>query len=172
VAAGILVLIGATGTHVPAAVPIAAALGIVGIGLVAGSFFGRSWGLFLLAGFLTAALGVAAAAQPLLDDGVGERTWTPVSSASYRLGAGQGTIDLSEVGPTADITARVHFGQLLVEVPDGLPVDIDARSEFGDVEIFGKNVGGRHEHQVLSNSDAGVHLHLSVRAGEVKVVRK
>jgi phage shock protein PspC (stress-responsive transcriptional regulator) len=172
VVAGVLALIGATGTDVPAAVPIAAALGIVGIGLVVGSFFGRSWGLFLLAGFLTAALGVAAAVQPLLDDGVGDRSWSPTGSASYRLGAGQGVLDLSDVAPKADITARVHFGQLLVEVPEGLPVVIDARSEFGDVELFGKNVGGRHEHQVLSDSDATVHLHLSVRAGEVKVVRK
>jgi phage shock protein PspC (stress-responsive transcriptional regulator) len=172
VTAGVLVLIGATGTDMPVAVPIAAALGVVGVGLVAGSFFGRSWGLVLLAGFLTAALGVAAAAQPLLDDGVGERTWAPTSSASFDLGAGKGVLDLSEVGPTADIDARVHYGKLLVEVPAGLPVDIDARTDFGDIEVFGKNVDGRHQHQVLRDSDAGVHLHLSVRAGQVKVVRK
>ena len=172
IVAGVLVLADVAGTDVPVAVPIAAALGVVGLGLVAGSFFGRSWGLFWLAGLLTVSLGVAAGVQPLIDDGVGDRDWSPTGSASYRLGAGQGVLDLTEVGPSADITAHVGYGQLLVEVPAGLAVDVDAHTDYGDVELFGKDTGGRHEHQVLSDPDATVHLHLSVRAGEVKVVRK
>ncbi|MFN2536611.1 MAG: PspC domain-containing protein [Mycobacteriales bacterium] len=172
IVAGVLVLVGVTGTHVPLAVPIAGALGVVGLGLVAGSFFGRSWGLFWLAGLLTVALGVAAAVQPLLDDGVGERAWSPSGSASYRLGAGDGVLDLSRVRPSADITAHVGYGRLTVEVPKGMALDVDARAEYGDVELYGKGVGGRHEHQSLSEPDATVHLHLSVRAGEVRVVRQ
>jgi phage shock protein PspC (stress-responsive transcriptional regulator) len=171
IVAGVLVLIGVTGTDMPVAVPIAAALAVVGIGLVAGSFFGRSWGLFLLAGLLTVALGVAAGVQPLVDDGVGDRDWSPTNSADYRLGAGKATLDLSAVGPSADITAHVGYGQLLVLVPAQLPVTIDAHTDYGDVELFGSNAGGRHEHRTLGDPEATVHLHLSVRAGEVKVVR-
>jgi phage shock protein PspC (stress-responsive transcriptional regulator) len=170
--AGLLALLDATGTDMPVAVPIAGALAVVGVGLVVGSFFGRSWGLVLLAAALTASLGVAAAVQPLVDDGVGTRDWSPTASADYRLGAGKGVLDLGSVRPSADITAHVGYGQLLVEVPAGLAVDLDARSEYGDVQVYGKEVGGRHEHQVLSDPDATVHLHLSVRAGQVKVVHQ
>jgi phage shock protein PspC (stress-responsive transcriptional regulator) len=172
VVAGVLVLVGATGTHTPVAVPIAAALGVVGLGLVAGSYFGRSWGLFLLAAALTASLGAAAAAQPLLDDGVGKRDWSPTGSASYRLGAGKGVLDLSSVAPTADITAHVGYGQLLVVVPTSLALTVDAEADYGDVDLFGKADGGRHYRQTFTDPDATVHLHLDVRAGEVKVVRQ
>src|SRR4051812_47301837 len=55
--AGVLALLDATGTDMPVAVPIAGALAVVGVGLVVGSFFGRSWGLVLLAAALTASLG-------------------------------------------------------------------------------------------------------------------
>jgi phage shock protein PspC (stress-responsive transcriptional regulator) len=171
VVAGVLTLIGIAGHDMPVAGPIAAALAVVGIGLVAGCFFGRSWGLCLLAALLTAALAVANGVQPLLDDGVGKRDWSPSSSASYRLGAGKGVLDLTAVGPVADITAHVGYGQLLVEVPAGLLVDVDARSDYGDIELYGKDYGGRRQHETVADPDATVHLHLSVRAGEIKVVR-
>lgn len=169
--AGVLTLLAATGTDMPVAVPVAGALAVVGVGLLVGSFHGRSWGLVVLAALLTVGLCLAAAVQPLVDDGVGTRDWSPTASGDYRLGAGKGVLDLSAVGPSADITAHVGYGQLLVEVPAGLAVDVDARSEYGDVQVYGRDVGGRHEHQVVTDPDATVHLHLSVRAGQVKVVR-
>ena len=168
--AGVLVLIGVSGVHMPVAVPIAAALGVVGIGLVAGSFFGRSWGLVLLAGVLSVALAVASGVQPLLDDGVGRRDWSPVNgTSSFTLGAGKGVLDLTGI-ESGDVTARVGYGQLLVEVPSSITVDVDARSDYGDIDLYGKSYGGRHQHRTLGSSDATVHLHLSVRAGEIKVV--
>lgn len=170
--AGALVLVGVTGTHMPVAVPIAAALGVVGLGLVAGSSFGRSWGLVLLAAVLTVWLAIAAAAQPLLDDGVGKRDWSPTGSASYRLGAGKGILDLGSVAPTADITAHVGYGELLVVVPASLALAVDAEADYGDVDLFGKADGGRHHRQTFTDPDATVHLHLDVHAGEVKVVRQ
>ena len=170
--AGVLALLGVSGVDMPVAVPIAAALGVVGIGLVAGSFFGRSWGLVLLAGLLTVALGVANGVQPLLDDGVGTRDWAPVTGAStYKLGAGKGVLDLSSV-ESGDVTAHVGYGQLLVEVPANRAVDIDARSDYGDIDLYGKSYGGRHQHRTFGSSDAALHLHLSVRAGQIKVVQQ
>jgi len=169
--AGVLALVGVSGVDMPVAVPIAGALAVVGIGLVAGSFFGRSWGLFLLAGLLTLSLGVATGVQPLIDDGVGKRDWSPTGTASYRLGAGKGVLDLTNA-ESGDITAHVGFGQLLVEVPTGRSVDIDARNDYGDLDLFGKSYGGRHQHRTLGSSDATLHLHLSVRAGEIKVVQQ
>jgi hypothetical protein len=171
IVAGVLALLGVAGVDMPVGVPVAAALGVVGLGLVAGSFFGRSWGLVLLAALLTAALGVATGVQPLLDDGVGKRDWTPTSTADFRLGAGKGVLDLSAL-ESGDVTAHVGYGQLLVEVPEGRQVEIDARSDYGDIELYGKSHGGRRQHRVLGGSDATVHLHLSVRAGEIKVVRQ
>ncbi|MCU1601914.1 MAG: PspC domain protein [Frankiales bacterium] len=169
--AGLLALLSATGTDMPVAVPIAAALAVVGVGLVAGSFFGRSWGLFWLAALLTVALGAATATQPLLDDGVGKRDWSPTGSASYRLGAGKAVIDLVTVSKGADITAHVGYGELLVLVPTGTDVAIDASNDYGDIDLFDTSYGGRHQSRTFDDGDATVRLHLSARAGEVKVVR-
>jgi phage shock protein PspC (stress-responsive transcriptional regulator) len=169
--AGLLVLLGATGADLPVAVPIAAALAVVGVGLVAGSFYGRSWGLFWLAGLLTVGLGLATAAQPLIDDGVGKRDWSPTGSASYRLGAGKGSLDLATVKTGADVTAHVGYGQLLVLVPAGTDITVDASTDYGDIALFGKEYGGRHQQRSLADPEATVHLHLDVRAGEIKVVR-
>ena len=169
--AGVLALIGATGTDMPVAVPIAAALAVVGVGLVAGSFYGSSWGLWWLAALLSVALGLAAAGQPLIDDGVGKRDWAPTGSAHYKLGAGKGVLDLASVRPDADVTAHVEYGQLLVLVPAKTAVSIDATNDFGDVELFGTHVEGRDKKQSVSDEGATVHLHLTVHAGEVKVVR-
>lgn len=169
--AGLLALLGVTGTDVPVAVPVAAALAVVGVGLVVGSFSGSSWGLFWLAALLCVALGVAAAAQPLLDDGVGRRDWAPTGSASYRLGAGKGVLDLASTRPGADVTAHVEYGELLVLVPAATRLAVEAENDVGDLDLFGEQVGGREKRRTVSDADATVHLHLSVHAGEVKVVR-
>ncbi len=176
--AGALLLIGATGGgSVPAEVVLAGALATVGLGLVAGSFFGRSPGLVGLAVLLSLALGATAGVRPAIDAGVGDRTWLATSSAHYRLGIGQGTLDLSTLPTTdgpADITARVDVGHLLVLVPEGLRVSVDARSGIGTVQLFGTDYDGRGIDRHAAFGPPGARqaiLHLSVRTGMVEVRR-
>jgi phage shock protein PspC (stress-responsive transcriptional regulator) len=177
-AAGVLVLLGATGAaSVPVEVVLAAALATVGAGLVVGAFFGRAPGLTALAVLLSLALGATAAVRPAIDAGVGDRTWTPTASASYRLGVGEGTLDLRSLPATGDpvaLKARVDVGHLLVLLPDRLRVTVDARAGIGDVQVFGTETSGRRAVQHVDLGPPGgrrVTLDLSVRTGVVEVRR-
>ena len=176
--AGILLMVGASGgASVPAEAVLAGALATLGAGLVAGSFFGRSPGLISLAVLLSLALGGTVAARPALDNGVGERTWTPAASGTYRLGIGDATLDLRSLpaaGGTTAVTARVDVGHLLVLVPDGLRVALEARSGIGNVQLLGVDYDG---HRIARHLDLGppgppqLTLDLSVRTGMVEVRR-
>jgi hypothetical protein len=173
--AGVLVLIGVSGTSVPAEVVIAAALGVVGLGLVAGSFFGRSWGLVLLATALGLALAATLAVRPIVDDGVGDRTWTPTGTSSYRLGVGEARLDLAGLTESATVAGHVEIGHLLVLVPEGYGVDLSARAKVGDVEVFGTERDGRKPSQDLVVAAASgkptITLDLFVRTGFLEVRR-
>ena len=176
VTAGVLALVGTSDVNVPAEVVLAAALGVVGLGLVVGSLFGRSTGLVVLAALLGLALTATIGARPALDAGVGDRTWTPGGSGSYRLGVGEATLDLRALpireAQTYRIDARVDVGHLLVLVPTGVRVAVEARAQLGDVEVFGAETNGRRVHKTVSDEGRPqVALDLSVRTGQVEVRR-
>jgi phage shock protein PspC (stress-responsive transcriptional regulator) len=98
-------------------------------------------------GFLVVSLAlmlVAASAASRVDvqDGVGDRTWTPLPSSTvttYELGAGEATLDLRQLdsastSPTPQrITVDMGAGDLRILVPAGLDVRVDASVGFGDI---------------------------------------
>lgn len=179
IVAGVLVLLGATGAaEVSTELVLAASLGVVGLGLVVGAWWGRSILLILLAVLLGMALAITAAVRPAIDAGVGDRTWTPTGSASYRLGVGEATLDLRDVAvrqaATIGVDARVDVGHLLVIVPEGVRVSLDARAELGDLLLVGVDTNGRKVSQHLELGPEGapqLRLDLSVRTGQVEVRR-
>lgn len=174
---GVLALLDATGAaDVQPEVALAAALLLVGAGLVAGSFFGGSPGLVVLAVLLALGLGATSAVRPTLEAGVGERTWKPTGAADYRLGAGEATLDLRDVpteGDAVDVTARLTFGHLVVLVPDDLRVELDASLDVGDVRLIGRDLDDHrdvHERTTLGPPEARVvNLDASLRAGQIEV---
>ena len=137
--AGVLLLareLGADGINGPRVV--AAALLVVGSGLLIGCWFGRARWLVAVA----VALGLLLIPVVLIDDhfsgGAGERTWVPTATASlpfYRLGAGEATLDLRDLEPGAvsSIRAEIGVGNLIVLVPDDLRVRARARTGVGEV---------------------------------------
>ena len=179
VVTGVLVLLGATGTDgITVEVVLSSALAVVGLGLVAGAWWGRSRGLIVLALLLGLGLAGTVAVRPALEAGVGERTWRPTAAGSYRLGVGEATLDLRDLpvresGPTA-VKARVDVGHLVVIVPDGLRVSLDAKAQLGDLLVLGGDTNGRdvNKHADLGGEGAPqVRLDLSVRTGQVEVRR-
>jgi phage shock protein PspC (stress-responsive transcriptional regulator) len=75
-----------------------------------------------------------------LTGGIGQRVVQPTTRAElqplYRMAIGSLTIDLTHVplgGGTRTVTATVGVGQLVVEVPRGVVVDVDAHSGIGKV---------------------------------------
>lgn len=166
------------------------ALGVLGLGLVVGAFLGhRGWGLVTWAVLVTALLAGAAALPRSVGTHWQRVTWRPAAVARvrplYRLGAGQGILDLSGLALGGHDTAtRVDMGagQLQVRVPDDATVRVEARVGLGDVRFPG---AGRHDVDVSANRVRGgvfpppggarstgtITLSLHVGAGQVEVLR-
>jgi phage shock protein PspC (stress-responsive transcriptional regulator) len=131
----------ATDSDVPARVIVAAALGVVGLGLVVGAFVGRARGLVVLGLLLTLLASATAFAGVQVRGGVGDRTWTPSALSEvrpqYRLGAGQATLDLSRVDFSSAGRERVEVrqgvGDLLIVVPSDVIVLVDADVRAGEI---------------------------------------
>ncbi len=117
---------------------LAAALLVVGAGLLVGTWYGRARWLLLPGVLLVLALGATTAVQGPYGWEVGERTWVPADGtgdARYRLGAGEATLDLRglQPGELDRVRAQVGAGHLVVLVPDGLPVRLSTDVQAGEV---------------------------------------
>jgi predicted membrane protein len=181
---GIGWLLDANGVGVPWRAILPAALIAVGLATVAGAFRGRQEALIVVGIALTVVLSVAVAADWDLDvplaGGVGDRDEQPVTPAEltdYELGAGDFNLDLRrlEVPPgTTTVRARVGFGELFVDLPDGVAVEVDARAGVGNVRALGREesgVGSRLEVSTPDGGDRRLVLDLRVGFGQVEVDR-
>jgi hypothetical protein len=152
VAGAVLVLIGvgwlleALGvTDVPWRLLLPAALVLVGLALALGARNGRHGVLVAVGVVLTLAVLFTGAIDVISDlplsGGIGEQSNRPTTQAAdaYRWGIGRMTLDLSQVPALAgrEISASVIIGELVVIVPDGLPLSITARSGMGQVQVLG-----------------------------------
>ena len=123
---------------------------LFGAGFVLGAFVGGSRVLLLPAVLVGGALAVTAVIDVPLSGGVGDRTWTPTSAAEvrdvYRLGIGEGVLDLRRVlpaaGETVSVEASVGLGHLEVYVPSDVEIDITSSATAGESALFGNSVDG------------------------------
>ena len=180
--AGIWIIDAATSYDVHPSVYPGAALAIIALALLVGTWWGRSRGLIavgLVAGLLTAA---AAFAGP---GPYGDRVAMPRTSAalqsSYTMGIGQFTLHLEQIRDIESLDGRVitvkqRIGELRVIVPSSVAAVVTARADHGSV------VGPRHvedigeggERAVLTPAADGrptITLHLNVVYGEVRIER-
>jgi phage shock protein PspC (stress-responsive transcriptional regulator) len=145
--AGILVTETVATTHnFSAEVVLAACLGVVGLGLVISAFVGRGRGLIILGGFLAVAT-TAASFNPVgFRGGVGDRVWHPRTVAAvadhspYRLGVGDGRLDLSDLdlsaGQPVRVEARIGIGQLTITVPTEASVRVVGDVRAGTIRVL------------------------------------
>jgi Cell wall-active antibiotics response 4TMS YvqF len=160
---GIGWLLDAAGVEVPWRAVLPAALIAVGLACVAGAFRGRQHALMVVGVVLTVALSLAVAANWDLDvplaGGIGDHTEqprTPADLTEYELGIGNLLVDLRQLqvpGGTTTVEARVGIGELVVELPDGVPAEVVASSGLGEVDVAGDREGG-----IASRVDAGFDL--------------
>lgn len=163
---------------------LAAALAVVGAGLVVGAWWGRSRGLIVLGVLLSLALAATGIATHYLDN-AGQQTWRPTTVATlaprYNLSAGEATLDLRKVAfvEGSDTTTRVHvgLGQLTVHVPARVDVDVQAKLTAGHLGVFGEQIAGNGvRHRITDRGTDGVgggtlHLIISDGLGNVEVTR-
>jgi len=146
---GVLGTVDLAGAPVADAAYPALALATVGVMLVVGAFYGRAGGLILLG--LVAAVGLAGASAADRWDGE-SITERPVLAAelddSYRFGAGELVLDLSDVEDLDALDGRtleldVSLGRIEVLVPDDLVVVVDAAVHGpGAIDLFGRSREG------------------------------
>jgi phage shock protein PspC (stress-responsive transcriptional regulator) len=142
VVAGALVAWNLASSHdVPVETVLAICLAVVGLGLVVGGFAGRARGLIFLGAVLVVATTAAGITHVGFRGGLGDRTWTPRTTAglqnTYRLGIGQAVLDLSRLqlapGETVDLRVRQGIGDLRIVLPEGVSADVDTRVNAGDI---------------------------------------
>ncbi len=144
-AIGVLGIIDLAGGPVTDSAYPAVALGLSGVMLVVGAFYGRAGGLIAF-GLLAAVATAGATAAHEVDAGKIEAS--PVLAAdvddTYELFAGKIDLDLSDVGDIENLDGRhidveAVFGQIVVTVPDGVDVEVDANVDGGETRLFGEN---------------------------------
>ena len=162
---------------------LAGTLLVLGAGLLVGTVWGRARWLIVPGVVVALALGaIAAAADHGFGDGVGERSWRAVDGGDYRLGAGEGVLDLRGLrgADAAEVEASIGIGHLVVLVPSGMSVAVDAELGLGELtadDVEGPALErdgdpGRSEQFVVGSSDdVTVELDLELGLGKIEVRR-
>jgi predicted membrane protein len=110
----------------------------------------RSHGMLALLGVVVAIAGAPALLVngDVLAGGIGERTETPASAAelgAFRQGIGRLTVDLSSLAFDAEhplVRASVGIGELVVLVPSGSDVSVEAHAGIGSIGTPDESRGG------------------------------
>jgi len=178
-AGGILGMVDVSGADVPGSAYPGLALGIVGLSLLVGAFFGRAGGLILLGLLVAPGLAIATVAENYEDDTVLE---TPLSSLAvqsrYEFGAGELTLDLTQVRDLEALDGRLitldgGIGRLEVILPDDIDVEATAHvGGPGDVSVFGRHADGidRQTFQLQDVRDEVATLRLEAELGVGEIV--
>lgn len=156
----------------------------VGVILVVNARTGASHGGLIAVGIvLTVLLFLGTVIAFPFGGGIGERTERPTTldqtAERFELGIGQLTVDLTALpaptagdGPTL-VGARLGIGELVVIVPEGVAVRVEAKAGLGNVRVFDLEEGGLDVDLVSEpqGEEPALDLRLSVGIGEVSVER-
>jgi phage shock protein PspC (stress-responsive transcriptional regulator) len=150
-AAGVFGLLAVLDVYeVDLAVALAAGVAIVGAAVAVGAMTQRRvGGLVLLGLLLLAAFGAAAATPVPISAGIGDKVERPSVTDGlqprYELGVGELDLDLGAVtlqpGNTS-VHASVGVGELVVTVPEGVALELDAQAGIGEVNVLGAHEDG------------------------------
>ena len=135
---------------------VALVVGMVGLGLVVGAWFGRPGGLVVLGVVLIPILVLSRLAAA----GVADFTSTEFTSVgnihhrpgsiedireTYGLGIGGLIIDLRDVyfaGQTVQLETQVGIGEILVRLPEGVAADVSGQVGLGALQVGERQLGG------------------------------
>lgn len=181
VATGAVGIYAATTGALDWAVYPAVALGVIGVGMILGTFFGNGRPLIFPGILAVMALAFCVA---IPNGPIGDFAPTPMSASAvekdYDVGVGGITLDLTQVADIDQLDGRTvavneGIGDLRVNVPVGLDVEVSAKTTAGQIEIFDQLVSG--DRVSLTHSDPPgtaprIRLVLEQTAGQIKVNRQ
>ncbi len=162
---------------------VAACLALAGAGMVVGAFRGGARSLFSVVVPLAVLLSVVTIVDLPLRGGIGTRVHEPTSLAdldeTYRLGAGEMTIDLTGIDPAewrnevVDLDVSLGLGELDIRTPPDVTVEVVLELDAGDVDLFGRTADGTGIEMVEERDGAEgagrVVLDIDAGLGEVRV---
>ncbi|MDQ4094054.1 MAG: PspC domain-containing protein [Actinomycetota bacterium] len=152
-------------------------LGVVGLGLIAGSLLRSGRGLILVAVPLALLTWILQAA-PVSGFKLGEARWNPVTAAQvqprYEVTMGNGRLDLTQLqmaqGQTVTTAVAVGMGETEVILPPNVDAQVVCRAQVGNVDCLGMTGNGSFPVRVDltdngSDGPGGGRLVLDVHAG-------
>jgi hypothetical protein len=165
--------------------------GIIILGLIVGLALRRTpWSMALWLGPAVAGLIAFGGSHASLHDGIGQREWTPTTTlqSDYRLGVGQGVLDLSHLPPLTGpqtVTITMGVGEARLVLPASMNVTINADVHAGQIEVDGTTIpadgDGHHnsggynlQHVILPPAGAtGPHLQVNIHLtdGQINIRR-
>ncbi|MGW1676911.1 PspC domain-containing protein [Saccharopolyspora sp. NPDC002376] len=170
----------------PLAIALAIALGVLGLGMIVGSFLRSGRGL-IAAALPLAAMAMLASALPssTFTGKVGDFTIVPTTTTeldpSYELSAGTVTLDLRDLKVADDedvyTWANVGVGDVTVLLPPNIDVTARCKTGLGDVQCLNAASSGGAADQTATDYGADgpgrgrVSLDLQVGVGSVEVSR-
>lgn len=182
IGAGAAALLDSTGAvHLTVAGVLASGLALVGVAMLVSAWFGRAHGLVPIGVILLLATIPAVSIDVPISGGVGARHYNPTTRSelqrNYELGMGQLVLNLQDAplsGRVTSISASLGIGELDVDVPADVRVDVRAHVGAGATQLFGHDEGGwpQNTSVVAGAQQRGVlHLDLRVGAGSIQVRR-
>jgi phage shock protein PspC (stress-responsive transcriptional regulator) len=154
-------------------------LGVIGVGLLVGAWFGHARFLIVIGLLLLPFAWAASLIDVPIQGGWGQQRHAPSAVSElreeYRLAGGQLTLDLSglELGSEpVTIGASVAMGQLTVLVPDGASLDIEASVGGGTLRLLdGPFDEGTYlqDHAVVGAGEPDIILDLEAGIGAIRV---
>lgn len=163
---------------------LAIGLGIVGVGVLISTLYGKAIGLILLGIPMTLALLLSSMLPLTSNGGYGDQTWRATNAGSiqknYEFNAGNMLIDLSGVdfrGDDVNTRLKLGLGRAEVTVPRDVDVTVDGRTSIGELRIMGHVNNGPHVHAIRTDTGADgpgggtLHLRADIGFGQLVVHR-
>ena len=164
---------------------------LIAAGLTVSAFRGRAPGLIAIGVVVSLGTMVARVVDPVIASGAGNVTYTVTDPddllASYELGVGQLTVDLSQIdldGAVRTVDIELGVGELVVRVSNGPALDITIANSVGDIawtdrveqetsrELWESGFGNDLTIERAGSSDGGsLVLNISSDIGSVRVTR-
>jgi predicted membrane protein len=166
-----------TDLHIAWASVLPVILILIGVGLMFGAATGSHGGLITLGIFITILVVLSSAVEVLVDvpfrGGVGDHQESPATlEAEYRWAVGSMRIDLTDVVDLTGTTElSVGIGELVVIVPNGVTVWVEADGGLGEVVVFGQTQSGISPETTYGSEGAELHIIARIGIGKVEVKR-
>jgi phage shock protein PspC (stress-responsive transcriptional regulator)/predicted membrane protein len=160
-------------------------LGVLGVGMVVGSFRRGGRGLIALAVPLAAiGIGMTTIFPNGVQGGFGDIKEQPTSlsevRSNYERGVGSVELDLTKLPASGHLNTRIHLdlGDVTVIVPETADVDLRCTARLGDVQCLDREQSGTDNNLVTANDNGSdgvggldLDLNVGVGTGSVEVRR-